>query len=174
MSKARAIADINAGIVLATVDIKAPAEKIFRALTDPADLPKWWGQADMYQTTAMTADLRPGGAWRTDGVGADGTPFHVGGTYTVIDAPHRLEFTWKPSWEAVETEVSYTLQAIDGGTRVTAVTPVSVTTRPHAATMPTAGNGYSAGLRPLPKTRPRRFRPGSSSSRRRVPVSLST
>jgi len=120
MSKARAIADVNAGIVLATVDIKAPADKVFRALTDPAQLPKWWGQADMYQTTAMTADLRPGGAWRTDGVGADGTPFHVGGIYTAIDAPHRLEFTWKPSWEAVETEVSYTLQAIDGGTRVTA------------------------------------------------------
>jgi uncharacterized protein YndB with AHSA1/START domain len=120
MTKARAIADIHAGLVLATVDIKAPIDRVFGALTDPNELPKWWGQAEMYQTTAMMADLRPGGEWRTDGVGADGAPFHVGGTYTAVEAPHRVEFTWKPSWEDIETHVSYTLQAIDGGTRVTA------------------------------------------------------
>ncbi len=120
MTKARAIADVHEGLILATVDIKAPVEKVFAALSDPAQLPKWWGQADLYQTTSMTVDLREGGTWQTNGRGADGSEFTVGGIYTVVQPPHRLDFTWKPSWETFETMVSYNLQAIEGGTRLTA------------------------------------------------------
>lgn len=119
MTKARAIADIHAGLVLATVDIKAPVEKVFAALNDPAQLPQWWGQADLYQTTSLNADLREGGAWQTAGKGADGSEFTVGGIYKVVQPPHRIDFTWKPTWEVFETLVSYNLQAIEGGTRLT-------------------------------------------------------
>jgi uncharacterized protein YndB with AHSA1/START domain len=120
MTDARAIADINEGIVLATVDIKAPIERVFAALTDPQQLPKWWGSDDLYRTTAMTSDLREGGAWKSSGTGADGTSFDVGGTYTRVESPYRLEMTWCPSWETFESHVSYSLTAIEGGTRVTA------------------------------------------------------
>lgn len=119
MSRARAIADVNDGFVLATIDIKAPVDKVFAALTDPDQLPKWWGQDGMYHTTSMTRDLRPGGAWETVGTGADGSTFSVGGTYTTVEPPHRLGFTWKPTWESFETRVEYSLSAIDGGTRLT-------------------------------------------------------
>ncbi|MBP2160214.1 MULTISPECIES: SRPBCC domain-containing protein [Asticcacaulis] len=119
MPDARAIADINAGLVLATVDINAPIERVFAALTDPDQLPKWWGADDLYRTTAMTSDLREGGVWKSSGVGADGTGFDVGGTYTRVEAPHRLEMTWRPSWESFESHVSYNLTPIEGGTRVT-------------------------------------------------------
>lgn len=118
-NKARAIADVHEGLILATVDIKAPVETVFAALTDPAQLPKWWGQADLYQTTGMSVDLREGGAWKTVGVGADGHEFSVGGVYKTVQPPHRLDFTWAPDWDAFETLVSYTLEAIDGGTRLT-------------------------------------------------------
>lgn len=42
-SSARALADLEAGRLFATVDIAAPAERVFRALTDPAELLQWWG-----------------------------------------------------------------------------------------------------------------------------------
>lgn len=116
---ARAIADVQAGLVLATVDIKAPIERVFAALTDPAQLPQWWGSDDLYRTTAMTADLREGGEWRSSGVGQDGSAFSVGGVYTLVQPPHRLDLTWKPDWESFESQVSYNLRSIDGGTRVT-------------------------------------------------------
>ena len=119
MSKAKAIADIHTGLVLATVDILAPIERVFAALTDPAEVPKWWGSDDMYRVTSMSSDLRAGGAWRNDGLGMDGGTFTVSGVYTVVEPPHRLELTWQPSWEDYETLVSYNLLAIDGGTRVT-------------------------------------------------------
>ena len=47
------------------VQIAAPRERVFRALTDPAQLMQWWGQKGMYHHTRWTADLRPGGAWRS-------------------------------------------------------------------------------------------------------------
>ncbi len=118
-SKARAVADIHSGLILATIDLKAPIDKVFAALTDPAQLPKWWGQSGMYQTTALHADLREGGQWRADGLSADGSSFSVGGIYKVVQPPHRVDFTWQPTWEPVATLVSYNLESIDGGTRLT-------------------------------------------------------
>ncbi|HUS33401.1 MAG TPA: SRPBCC domain-containing protein [Kofleriaceae bacterium] len=116
---ARAVADTTDGVVLARVDIAVPPERVFKALTT-AELTNWWGQADMYKTTKFTIDLRPGGEWRTEGVGADGVPFHVGGEVIEVDAPRKLVQTWKPSWEqGPATKVSYTLEAIATGTRVT-------------------------------------------------------
>lgn len=120
MPDARAIADINEGLVLATVDIQAPIERVFAALTDPEQLPKWWGSDDLYRTTALVSDLREGGEWKSSGQGADGTAFEVGGMYTRVQPPHHLEMTWRPSWETFESHVSYTLTTVDGGTRVTA------------------------------------------------------
>jgi uncharacterized protein YndB with AHSA1/START domain len=118
-SAARAVADTTDGVVLARVDIAVPPERVFKALTT-SELTKWWGQADMYTTTAFTIDLRPGGAWKTEGVGADGVPFHVGGEVLEVDAPKKLVQTWKPSWEeGPATKITYTLEAIDTGTRVT-------------------------------------------------------
>jgi uncharacterized protein YndB with AHSA1/START domain len=115
---ARALADTGEGMILARVDIAVPPERVFRALTTE-ELTQWWGSAEMYRTTKFTIDLRPGGAWRTDGVGADGTPFHVEGQVVEVDPPRRLVQTWKSSWDpAPPTKLTYTLDAIEGGTRV--------------------------------------------------------
>ena len=119
ISHATAVADVDRGIVLARVDIAVPPERVFRALTTD-EVSQWWGQADMYQTTKHTMDLRPGGAWRSEGVSSSGQPFHVGGEVLEVDPPHRLVYTWKPSWEPGDaTTVSYRLEATATGTRVT-------------------------------------------------------
>lgn len=118
-SAARAVADTTDGVVLARVDIAVPPERVFKALTTD-ELTKWWGQADMYTTTKFSIDLRPGGAWKTEGVGADGSAFHVEGEVLEVDPPRKLVQTWKPSWEpGPPTKITYTLDAIDTGTRVT-------------------------------------------------------
>jgi uncharacterized protein YndB with AHSA1/START domain len=119
-SKARAVADVGAGLILATIEVPVPAARVFRALTDPAELPKWWGEPGLYQTTTMTADLSVGGAWRCEGANKDGEPYHVEGEYTLVEPPYRVAFTWRPSWgNTPQTLVAYTLEPIDGGTRVT-------------------------------------------------------
>ncbi len=116
---ATAVADVTEGIVLARVEIAAPPERVFRALTSE-ELTKWWGADEMYRTTAFSIDLRAGGRWRSEGKGADGSAFHVEGEVLEVDPPKRLVQTWKPSWEpGSATTITYTLDAIDGGTRVT-------------------------------------------------------
>ena len=76
-------------VVTAEIFIAAPPERVFQAITDPSQMPKWWGQQGMYRVTECTGDLRPGGKWSSTGVGADGTPFRVDGEYLEI-APPRL------------------------------------------------------------------------------------
>jgi len=119
MTAATAIADLEQGVVLARVDIAVPPERVFKALTTD-ELTQWWGSPEMYKTTKHSIELRPGGAWKSEGVGADGSTFHVGGEVLEVDPPHKLVYTWKPSWEPGEaTKVSYRLEAIPTGTRVT-------------------------------------------------------
>ena len=119
-SQARSIADLAQGTILARIDIAVPPERVFRALTTE-ELTQWWGSAELYRTTAFSIDLRPGGAWRSEGMGVDGTPFHVGGRVLEVEPPRKLVQTWEPSWEAdaPPTTITYLLDPIATGTRVT-------------------------------------------------------
>lgn len=117
---ARAIADLSQGTILATVEIAASRERVFRALTDPAEVVRWWGSPETYQTTEWKAELRQGGGFRASGQGADGVPFSVVGEYLLIDPPNRLVHTWKADWDGEEqTTVSFVLDSTERGTRVT-------------------------------------------------------
>jgi len=119
LRSARSIADLGERVVLATVDIAAAPERVFDAIASE-DIVQWWGDPTMYRTTRWTGDVRPGGVWRSEGVGADGVPFHVEGEYLVVERPHRLVHTWKPGWAPGDTStVHYSLDAVDGGTRLT-------------------------------------------------------
>ncbi len=117
---ARAIADLAEGRILAEVEIAAPPERVFRALTDPSEVPNWWGSEQAYRTTSWAADLRPGGAWRAEGKGSDGHTFSVGGEYVEVCAPSRLVYTWRADWDgAHETRVTCVLVPTAVGTKVT-------------------------------------------------------
>ena len=115
----RAVADLSEGMILATVDILAPPERVFRALASE-ELVNWWGSDDTYRTTKWSGDLRVGGGWRTDGIGRDGKPFSVGGEFLEVDPPRKLVQTWRADWDAGNlTTITYRLEPIAGGTRLT-------------------------------------------------------
>jgi uncharacterized protein YndB with AHSA1/START domain len=102
--------------IIQEIVIKAPAERIFAALTDPAQRMQWWGAEGRFQTTHMESDLRVGGKWMMRGTGMGGKSFRVGGEYRSIERPYLLVFTWLPDWHAnaKESVVSFELQE-DGG-----------------------------------------------------------
>jgi uncharacterized protein YndB with AHSA1/START domain len=106
--------------VVAEIAIKASAERLFEALTNPEQRIKWWGLKGRFETTAMESDLRVGGRWAMRGIGMGGTPFRVTGEYRSIERPRLLAFTWSPSWdeEATETLVRFDLAETDGVTTV--------------------------------------------------------
>jgi uncharacterized protein YndB with AHSA1/START domain len=120
-SGARALADVGAGLILATVQMAASPERVFRALSDPRELMEWWGSPDSYRAHRWDSDFRVGGAWRVEGKSVDGRPYSVGGRFLEIDPPRKLVQTWLPDWDKAtpETTITYTLDAIPGGTRLT-------------------------------------------------------
>jgi uncharacterized protein YndB with AHSA1/START domain len=115
---ARAVADLSAGSIVATVWVDVPPERVYRALTS-AEVTRWWGN-ERYQTTSWTADLVVNGGWRAQGKRADGGEFSVSGEFLEIDPPRFLRMTWDCDWADVPaTVVSYKLDPIDGGTKLT-------------------------------------------------------
>jgi uncharacterized protein YndB with AHSA1/START domain len=106
--------------VIATVDIDAPPDVVWAALTDGAQLAAWWGSDDMYRTHDWTVELRPGGRWRALATAAAGGPaMEVGGEFLEVTPPSRLAMTWNPSWEPVKnTRILYELSPQGDGTRL--------------------------------------------------------
>jgi uncharacterized protein YndB with AHSA1/START domain len=97
--------------VIAEIFITAPPARVFQAISDPAQLPRWWGQDGVYHVTKSTMDVRPGGKWRSDGVIADGKSFYVEGEYLEVDPPRLLVHTWVASYDPTKTIVRWELEA---------------------------------------------------------------
>jgi uncharacterized protein YndB with AHSA1/START domain len=134
-----AVADVQAGVVKGDVEIAAPVEAVFRALTDPGELAAWWGSATDYRTHSWQVDLRAGGRWSCQAVDAkDGHKSEVRGEYLTVEPPRLLVFTWEPSWEKyARTTIRYDLTPVASGTRLV-VTHSGFTTA-------TAAQGHEKG-----------------------------
>ena len=109
--------------VLATADIAMTPERVFRALnTDEVE--SWCGSDDTYHMTNWAGDLRVGGQWSGVPRTADRSTTPASGQFLVIEGPRKIVFTRKYDWDFPvlgrrETTVTYLLQPIERGTRVT-------------------------------------------------------
>ena len=97
-SAARAVADVTAGSLVATVDIEAPPARVFTAVSTP-EIAEWWGSADTYRIDRWSMDLRAGGEWRSEGTSSDGRRFTVYGTVLEVNPPWLLVHSWTYDWE---------------------------------------------------------------------------
>jgi uncharacterized protein YndB with AHSA1/START domain len=75
--------------------VPAPVEDVFAAWTDPAVLVRWWGRGGDDRVREAQLDPRVGGRYRIVVDGAEGRTYELAGTYTDVDPPHRLAFTWQ-------------------------------------------------------------------------------
>ena len=106
--------------IVEEITIRAPADRIFTALTSPEERVRWWGAEGRFTATHVESDLRPGGNWVMRGTAFGGRPFTIQGVYREIDRPRLLVFTWLPSWQddPIETLVSFDILEKDGVTTV--------------------------------------------------------
>jgi len=97
----------------------APRELVFKTMTDPTLIPRWWGPR-RHATRVDEMEVRAGGRWRyvlrdPDG---DETAFH--GVYHDLTAPERLIYTFE--WEGQPGHVlleTVTLEDVGGQTKMT-------------------------------------------------------
>jgi uncharacterized protein YndB with AHSA1/START domain len=74
----------------------APRARVYAAFTQPEQMRRWAGPADM-TIPEMEADLRVGGAYRMTMQNPNGERMAVGGVYREVTAPERISYTWR--WE---------------------------------------------------------------------------
>ena len=114
--RARAVADLADGLVLASVEITAPPERVFRALASN-EVCAWWVRPGVFDT--RTGEVRLGGRWRAAGVG-NGRPYTIEGEFLEVDPPRKLAHSWHVvGAPGAPTTVTYRLEPLDGGTRIT-------------------------------------------------------
>jgi uncharacterized protein YndB with AHSA1/START domain len=66
-TRARAVADLAEGLVLASVDVAAAPERVFQALASK-EITEWWVRPGVFDTREWTGDVR---GWSLASVGHD-------------------------------------------------------------------------------------------------------
>jgi uncharacterized protein YndB with AHSA1/START domain len=102
--------------VTCEIFIAAPRERVFEALTDPAQAAQWWGDKANYYMESFSMDVRPGGKWSTMGHSAKSGAIKVHGEFLEMDPPRRVSYTWISSWLPKVTKVLWELEPHNGGT----------------------------------------------------------
>jgi uncharacterized protein YndB with AHSA1/START domain len=92
--------------------LPAPRATLYRALTEPEELAKWWGPRGF---TAPSVELDPhvGGSYRIAMQPPDGDLFYLSGEFREVDPPARLAYTFRwdpPDPDDRETVVTMSLQ----------------------------------------------------------------
>ncbi len=111
--------------VVSEIEIAAPPERVFQALTDPEQLMRWLTDASC-PAILWEMDARPGGRYRH--ATAKGTvvvngvdQFECHGEIVELDPPRLLVYTWIANWHEDKTRrtvVRWELFPTENGTRV--------------------------------------------------------
>lgn len=111
--------------IVAEVDVEAPPERVFKALTDECELVRWFTDAK-HPVHRWEIDARQGGHFRyfVDDETAKlhkVSPFECHGEIVEFDPPRLLVYTWIASWhedKTRQTVVRWQLDATARGTHV--------------------------------------------------------
>ena len=96
----------------------ADPELVFKALTDPDFIKKWFGPHG-YTCPLVEVDLRVGGSYHIEMKPPDGEIIKLNGVYKVVNPPNALEYTWL--WDepdAKQTGVNIQFSPSGDGTEV--------------------------------------------------------
>ena len=114
-----AVADVQAGLVRATVEMERHPRPVPGAHRIRPSFPAGGGAPDVPH---RRLEGGPPARRKVELPGQEPGDSEVRGEYLAIEPPRLLEYTWEPSWEQYrQTIIRCTLEAIPGGTRVSVV-----------------------------------------------------
>ena len=108
--------------IVTTRVIDAPRERLFRAWTDPAQLPIWWGP-NGFTTTTKACEVRPGGGWVYTMHGPDGKHYPNKSVFLEVVQPERIVYShgWDAPGAFTEMfQATWTFEAQGEKTNITA------------------------------------------------------
>jgi uncharacterized protein YndB with AHSA1/START domain len=122
MKRPKAVAAAAAGSLLASVEVAAPPERVFAALTTNG-VEGWWRLPGVYRLKDWRAQLRPQGGWSVCVAFDDGRRFDAWGEICVVEAPNRVvltrHFAADPLIGERETTLAYRFEPSPYGTLIT-------------------------------------------------------
>jgi uncharacterized protein YndB with AHSA1/START domain len=134
--------------IVTEIEVAAPPERVYTALTDPQQLMRWWRGEDTCKAKLWEMDPRVGGRWRfetadpTENVVVNGiSDFKANGEILEYGPPRVLAYTWIANWHnqpGRTTLVRWELTPVGKGTRVKV-------THSGLAEEPVARKDYSGG-----------------------------
>ena len=141
----KAIIKSDQDAVISEIDIAAPAERIFKALTDAGELKRWFTSPEC-PVKFWQMEARVGGryAYETEkgSIVVNGvSEFECHGEIVECDPPRLLVYTWIANWHddtARRTVVRWELTPTSGGTHVKV-------THSGLAQLPIARKDYAGG-----------------------------
>lgn len=116
---------VTSDSVISEIDIAAPPERVFQALTDESQLMRWFTAAEC-PVKFWKMDARPGGRYHYHTqpgsiVVNDVSEFDCQGEIVEFDPPRLLVYTWVGNWhddKKLKTVVRWDLTPAGKGTRV--------------------------------------------------------
>jgi uncharacterized protein YndB with AHSA1/START domain len=130
--------------VVTEIEISAPPERVFEALTTREQALVWWSNAD-YAVTEWEMDARIGGSWRFTATvrkgSAMGKAYRHHGEILEFDPPRLLVYSWFMDAHEIpdrKTIVRYELTPSGSGTRLKV-------THSGLAALPLSRKGYVSG-----------------------------
>jgi len=111
----------DSDVIVSEIDIAAPPERVFRAISDAAEIRRRAPQLDVYEM-----DLRVGGRWYFE-MDCSKSPYHGvsrirhEGEILELDPPRLLVYTWFANFHKdpmMRTVVRWDLTPTSGGTHV--------------------------------------------------------
>jgi uncharacterized protein YndB with AHSA1/START domain len=102
MADLQVVADPGTQQIVVTRSFAAPRELVFKALTDPDAVRRWWGPRDN-DTIVDELEARPGGRWRFVQRSGDGNENGFHGVFHEATAPERIVYTFE--WEGLPGHV---------------------------------------------------------------------
>ena len=101
--------------------IKVAPDRVYAALTDPAQLKQWLGPEGV-RTRSLTADVRVGGKYRWDLTSPEGEEMSAFGEYRELIPGKKVVFTWKwdddEVWENRTSLVAVEFSERESGTEL--------------------------------------------------------
>ena len=123
------------GLVLRLTRIlPAPRPAVYRALTDPSELAKWWGPRG-FTAPSVEFDPRVGESYRIAMQPLEGELFYLTGEFREVDPPARLVYTFRwedPTPDDRETMVTLSLREHGDGTELALTQRAFATGERHA------------------------------------------
>lgn len=112
----------DTGMVIVAAAYATDLDRLFHAVTEPAEIGRWWGGGRGGSYLTWRGKAEAGAAWQAEGIFSFDRSFVASGIFLEVEPGRRLRQSWSADWDGMAaTEVSMLFEPVEGGSMLTLV-----------------------------------------------------